>query len=177
MQHDFVEAIIREKDKVFLIQRVSKKFPDYWAGPGGKLNPKEKSEKAVKREVKEEIGADFQIAKTLGFCGFFKKDEKSVKNQEIHAGFEGNIQGNIKLNKKEAKAYKWFTYEQAQNLKLMPSTTYFLKISYEKPKVPVFPFKVRKPEEMQKLKGLQKKEEITSKTNIKEPKTRITKGF
>ena len=142
MQHDFVEAIIKDKDKVLLIQRVSKKFPDYWAGPGGKLNPKEDSKHAVKREVKEEINADFQITKNLGFCGFFKKQKQ--QEQELHAGFEGNIKGIIKINKKEAKAYKWLTYEQAQKLKLMPSTQYFLKISYEKPKVPVFPFKVKK---------------------------------
>ena len=52
-----VAAIIRnEKQEILLVLRPSNKsFGDYWELPGGKINDGEKPEKAIIREIKEEL--------------------------------------------------------------------------------------------------------------------------
>jgi len=55
-----VAAIIRnEKQEILLVLRPSNKsFGDYWELPGGKINVDEKPEKAIIREIKEELNLD-----------------------------------------------------------------------------------------------------------------------
>jgi 8-oxo-dGTP diphosphatase len=49
-----------------LIKRNTKPFKDYWALPGGRMDPGEKIEQTVVREVKEETGLDVAIVSVVG---------------------------------------------------------------------------------------------------------------
>jgi 8-oxo-dGTP diphosphatase len=60
-----VAAIIRKGDKIFATQRGYGEFKDWWEFPGGKIEPGESAEDALKREIKEELDADIYILKKL----------------------------------------------------------------------------------------------------------------
>ena len=56
-----VAAIITKDNKIFATQRGYGDFKDGWEFPGGKVEPGEKPEDAVVREIKEELGADIIV--------------------------------------------------------------------------------------------------------------------
>ena len=56
-----VAAIIKNGDRIFATQRGYGDFKDGWEFPGGKVEPGEKPEDAIVREIKEELCADIVI--------------------------------------------------------------------------------------------------------------------
>jgi 8-oxo-dGTP diphosphatase len=53
-------------DKILLIKRATVPFKDYWALPGGRLDPGETVEQTVVREVKEETGLNVAVICKVG---------------------------------------------------------------------------------------------------------------
>lgn len=55
-----VAAILKNtQDQVLIVQRpLDKELGGYWEFPGGKVEPEEESEKALQRELKEELNID-----------------------------------------------------------------------------------------------------------------------
>ncbi|MCJ7762870.1 NUDIX hydrolase [Candidatus Bathyarchaeota archaeon] len=53
-------------DKILLIKRATMPFKDYWALPGGRLDPGETVEQTVVREVKEETGLNVAVICKVG---------------------------------------------------------------------------------------------------------------
>jgi 8-oxo-dGTP diphosphatase len=53
-------------DKILLIKRRTVPFRDYWALPGGRVDPGETVEQTIVREVKEETGLDVAIVSKIG---------------------------------------------------------------------------------------------------------------
>ena len=51
-QIEVVAAIIRKKDKIFATQRGYGEWKDWWEFPGGKMEPGETPEEALKREIR-----------------------------------------------------------------------------------------------------------------------------
>ncbi|MBQ9826042.1 MAG: (deoxy)nucleoside triphosphate pyrophosphohydrolase [Firmicutes bacterium] len=60
-----VAAIICDKDCFFATQRGYGKWKDYWEFPGGKIEPGERPEDALRREIHEELTADIDVGKKL----------------------------------------------------------------------------------------------------------------
>lgn len=56
-----VAAIIRQDDKVLATERGYGEYKDWWEFPGGKIEPGETPEQALKREIHEELAADIAI--------------------------------------------------------------------------------------------------------------------
>ena len=56
-----VGAVIINEGKLFTAQRNHGKYSGYWEFPGGKIELGETQEEALKREIKEELGADIEI--------------------------------------------------------------------------------------------------------------------
>ena len=61
-----VAAIIRKGQKIFATQRGYGNYKDWWEFPGGKIEPGETPEAALKREIQEElktsVGVDSYLA-------------------------------------------------------------------------------------------------------------------
>ncbi len=60
-----VAAIIRKGDKFFATQRGYGEWKDWWECPGGKVEPGETPEEALKREILEELNAEISVDKYL----------------------------------------------------------------------------------------------------------------
>ena len=60
-----VAALIINQDQVFATQRGYGEFKDGWEFPGGKIEPGETPEEALKREIKEELATEIQVEKLL----------------------------------------------------------------------------------------------------------------
>ena len=60
-----VAAIIYEGDKILATQRGYGDFKGKWEFPGGKIESGETSEKALKREIYEELNAKISIEKCI----------------------------------------------------------------------------------------------------------------
>lgn len=64
MKHiEVVAAIIEHKGKLLATQRGYGEFEGMWEFPGGKIEPGETAESALKREIQEELGIDITIDK------------------------------------------------------------------------------------------------------------------
>ena len=99
------DGVILEKGKVLLIKRAIKPYLGYWTLPGGHVNCGETIEKAVKREVKEEMGIDTKIKKLIGVYSDPKRDPRYhiVSVAFLLSGERGKI----KLNY-ESSEFKFF---------------------------------------------------------------------
>lgn len=56
-----VAAVIIEKNKVFATQRGYGEYKDRWEFPGGKIEPGESPEFALKREISEELDTIIEV--------------------------------------------------------------------------------------------------------------------
>lgn len=61
-----VAAVIRQGDRILATQRGYGEFKDGWEFPGGKIEPGEQPEEALKREIQEELQAIIEIDDYLG---------------------------------------------------------------------------------------------------------------
>ena len=106
-----VDAVIIKDNKVLLIKRGSEPFRNYWGLPGGYVDWDETLEDAVKREVKEEVGATVISLKQMGIYS----DPKRHPQQTIDVSYEVDIEGEIKAGD-DAKEYKWFDLKELPQL-------------------------------------------------------------
>jgi len=107
-------AII-EKDGKFLIGKRNKEpYKGDWTFPGGKIEGGETAEEAIVREVKEEMGVDFEITEFLGYL-----DEiHTEKGPCLSLWFKGNIKGELKPDIGEISEIKWKSIEEIKKIKL-----------------------------------------------------------
>jgi 8-oxo-dGTP diphosphatase len=56
-----VAAIIEKDGKIFATQRGYGDYKDWWEFPGGKVEPGETPEQALKREIREELDTEIEI--------------------------------------------------------------------------------------------------------------------
>jgi len=64
-QIEVVAAIIRKGDKIFATQRGYGDWKDWWEFPGGKIEPGEAPEDALKREIREELATEIKVEDLL----------------------------------------------------------------------------------------------------------------
>ena len=61
-----VAAIIRDRGRIFATQRGYGPYKDGWEFPGGKIEPGETPEEALKREIREELDAEISVGEPAG---------------------------------------------------------------------------------------------------------------
>lgn len=60
-----VAAIIIESGRVFATQRGYGEWKDWWEFPGGKIEPGETPQEALRREIREELATDIEVCDRL----------------------------------------------------------------------------------------------------------------
>ena len=102
-------AVIIKNQKILLAKRAGKPKKGYWDIPGGYLNPGESPKRALRREIKEELGVKIKIG---GLIGFFPDvyGPQNLPNLNIFY-FAEITDGKIKPAT-DISEVKWFSLEK-----------------------------------------------------------------
>lgn len=111
-----VAAIITKDNKIFATQRGYGDFKDGWEFPGGKVEPGEKPEDAIVREIKEELGADIKVT------GFLTTVEHDYP--QFHLSMDcywAELKEGTKMELKEHEAAKWLAKDELNSVAWLPA--------------------------------------------------------
>ena len=111
-----VAAIIRKGDRIFATQRGYGDFKDGWEFPGGKVEPGEKPEDAIVREIKEELGADIRVS------GFLTTVEHDYPQFHLSMDcFLAEPEDGTKMTLLEHEAAKWLSIDELDTVGWLPA--------------------------------------------------------
>lgn len=108
-------AVITGKGRVFATQRGYGPFKDKWEFPGGKLEPGERPEEALRREIREELAADIIIEKYLT-CVEYDYPDFHLKMHCFLASLGGERP--VLLEHEDAR---WFTPDELADADWLPA--------------------------------------------------------
>ena len=112
---EVVAAIIRKGDKVFATQRGYGDFKDWCEFPVGKIEPGEKPEEALVREIREELSTEISVDKFL-----YTVDWDYPKfHLTMHCFMCSLVTEALHLNEHEAA--KWLYKSEIHSVKWLPA--------------------------------------------------------
>ena len=115
-QIEVVAAIIRDKDgRIFATQRGYGDYKDGWEFPGGKMEPGESPEQALKREIWEELETEIIVewlVKTVEW-------DYPQFHLTMHCYWCHVNSGSLTL--KEHEAARWLSPDQLDNVDWLPA--------------------------------------------------------
>lgn len=114
-QIEVVAAIIRKGDKIFATQRGYGDWKDWWEFPGGKMEPGETPEEALKREIQEELSTEISVDKFLCTVEY----DYPKFHLTMHCYWCSLINEALHLNEHEAA--KWLSIEQLGSVDWLPA--------------------------------------------------------
>lgn len=110
-----VAAIIIKEGKVFATQRGYGEWQGWWEFPGGKIEPGECPQDALKREIKEELDAEIEVGDLLETVEW----DYPTFHLTMHCYICTLTSESIHLNEHEASA--WLTKETLDSVKWLPA--------------------------------------------------------
>ncbi|MBQ8092044.1 MAG: (deoxy)nucleoside triphosphate pyrophosphohydrolase [Clostridia bacterium] len=110
-----VAAIIRNKDRIFATQRGYGAYKDGWEFPGGKVEPGESAEAALKREIQEELDTVIEVGDYL-MTVEYDYPEFHLSMACYWASVE---KGNLVL--KEHEAARWLNHDELDSVDWLPA--------------------------------------------------------
>ena len=110
-----VAAIIIKDGQVFATQRGYGEFKGWWEFPGGKMEPEESPQEALKREIREELDAEVEVRELL------ETVEWDYPNFHLtmHCFICSLLSESLHLNEHEAAT--WLTHETLRSVKWLPA--------------------------------------------------------
>lgn len=114
-QIEVVAAIIQRDGAYFATQRGYGEFEGMWEFPGGKIEPGERPEAALQREIQEELGIDITINRFLCTTDY---DYPSF-HLTMHCYLCKIKSGEIEL--REHKSARWLTAETLDSVEWLPA--------------------------------------------------------
>ena len=126
MKHiEVVAALIRKEDKIFATQRGYGDWKDWWEFPGGKMEPGETPEEALKREIKEELSADISVEEFLTTVEY----DYPAFHLTMHCYLCTLLDEAMHLNEHEAA--KWLSKAELRSVKWLPADLEVVEIMKE----------------------------------------------
>lgn len=111
-----VAAIITKDNKIFATQRGYGDFKDGWEFPGGMVEPGEKPEDVIVREIKEELGADIKVT------GFLTTVEHDYPQFHLSMDcFRAEHKDGTEMTLIEHEAAKWLTKDELDSVDWLPA--------------------------------------------------------
>ena len=114
-QIEVVAAILHRDGAYFATQRGYGEFEGMWEFPGGKIEPGESREVALKREIQEELGVDIAIENLLCTTEY---DYPSF-HLTMHCYLCSIASGEIEL--REHKSALWLTSDKLEDVAWLPA--------------------------------------------------------
>ena len=112
---EVVAAILHRDGAYFATQRGYGEFEGMWEFPGGKIEPGESREVALKREIQEELGVDIAIENLLCTTEY---DYPSF-HLTMHCYLCSIASGDIEL--REHKSALWLTSDRLDEVAWLPA--------------------------------------------------------
>lgn len=112
---EVVAAVIFKEGKVFATQRGHGDFKDGWEFPGGKIEPGETPEEALRREIREELETDVLIRELIDTIEYDYPDFHLSMRCYVGEIISGN------LHLVEHEAARWLTADQLDSVAWLPA--------------------------------------------------------
>ena len=112
---EVVAAILHRNGLYFTTQRGYGEFEGMWEFPGGKIEPGESRDVALKREIQEELGVDIAIENLLSTTEY---DYPSF-HLTMHCYLCSIASGEIEL--REHKSARWLRSEELGSVECLPT--------------------------------------------------------
>ena len=117
---EVVAAIIIQDNNVFATQRGYGEWKGWWEFPGGKIEPGECPQEALKREIKEELDAEISIGDILETIEW----DYPTFHLTMHCYLCTLESDSIHLNEHESSA--WLTKDTLDSVKWLPADVILL---------------------------------------------------
>ena len=114
-QIEVVAAIMHRNGAYYATQRGYGEFEGMWEFPGGKIEPGESQETALKREIQEELGVDIYIKELLCTTEY----DYPTFHLTMHCYLCSVASGEIEL--REHKSAQWLTAETLDTVEWLPA--------------------------------------------------------
>ena len=115
-QIEVVAAIIHDDNsRIFATQRGYGEFKDFWEFPGGKMEPGESPEEALKREIFEELDTKIIIERYITTVEY----DYPAFHLTMHCYWCKVETGNLTL--KEHESARWLTNDQLDSINWLPA--------------------------------------------------------
>lgn len=115
-----VGAIIEQEGKILLIRELEGHDKGKWNQPAGWVDPGEDLLAAVKREIKEETGLEFEPTAIVGIYSIVKERLKSKIEAGVPHGikiiYKGTVSGAIGNFVDEVAEVNWFDPHEIENM-------------------------------------------------------------
>lgn len=120
-QIEVVAAVICHNGKFFATQRGYGEFKDFWEFPGGKMEPGETREEALKREIREELDTEISVDTFLTTVEY----PYPAFHLTMHCFFCSVLSGHLELKEHENAA--WLRLEELDNVNWLPADVEVVK--------------------------------------------------
>ena len=117
-----VAAIIIEGNRLFATQRGYGDFKDYWEVPGGKIEPGETPEEALRREILEELDTHVEVGDLLTIVEY----DYPQFHLTLHCFRCRIIDGKLQL--KEHEDAVWIELDRLEELNWLPADLQILSL-------------------------------------------------
>ena len=112
---EVVAAIIREGDRVLATQRGYGEFEGMWEFPGGKIEPGEEREEALKREIDEELAVEIVVEELVCTVEY----DYPNFHLTMHCYFCSIASGEVELL--EHKSARWLRRDELNSVEWLPA--------------------------------------------------------
>lgn len=119
---EVVAAIIRRGDELFATQRGYGDWKDWWEWPGGKVEPGESPEEALRREIREELDADISVDKFLATIDW----DYPAFHLTMHCYMCSLLGESLHLNEHEAA--RWLSARDLRSVRWLPADDQLLPL-------------------------------------------------
>ncbi len=108
-------AIICDEDRIFATQRGYGEWKDYWEFPGGKIEPGETPEEALRREIREELDTEIAVGEKLTTIEY----DYPQFHLSMDCFLTKVVEGRLEL--KEHEAARWLHREELDSVGWLPA--------------------------------------------------------
>jgi len=126
---EVVAAIIQCEGKLFATQRGYGEWKDWWEFPGGKIEPKEAPEEALKREIREELATEIEVGELLTTVEYDYPGPALSGAEGFHLTMHCYlcfiISGQLSLLEHEDA--RWLTIDELDSVKWLPADVEVVK--------------------------------------------------
>ena len=112
---EVVAALLRKDDRIFATETGYGEFKGYWEFPGGKVEPGESLEEALRREIREELQVEIHMEEKFSELDY----DYPHFHLTMHCYFCSVLSGEIKLV--EATEGKWLRKEELDSVRWLPA--------------------------------------------------------